>query len=366
MFFQHPHLLPVELILNILSRLPLKDAIAVMRTCSELRDMSKDDSLWVKFGAMNFEDFVTRVNKLPKHYQQLMLNSDYSLTDAENMISGTRICKLPPDQRLEALLQAHIITQEKIDVFMPDTHIFLLTNKCCVMALCERLFTPEEFAALPDPDWIAVLFSVNGLQALREKLITPAQIACLPDVEYLSALLSDHGIIALRNRLITYENAIAMPHRYLHRLLSANGVTALSEKLITCEQAAAMPSYRHLSYLFINRRNTAPMGLLALREKLISPEDVAMMPDDKLFFEILLSENGLNALRDRLITPQQAANMPTHQHLKYLLSRTGAEALRAGCITPEQVAEIQDPEQAHQFILSKNDEIFRKKGSPRK
>lgn len=64
MFFKAPKL-PDELILNILTRLSAEEAIAAMRVSKDLLGFIKDDSVWRKFGASDFNDFVIRIKNHP-------------------------------------------------------------------------------------------------------------------------------------------------------------------------------------------------------------------------------------------------------------------------------------------------------------
>ena len=307
MFFKDSKKLPDELILNILNRLPLKDAISLLLVTKEMNEIIKDESIWKKFGAKNFENFAQRMQNLSRKYQKLILSGNYTLTEVEDIFT---LLKLSDEQCQNEL---RMLSQFKS---MPTNHLDRLLTTNGIIALRESLITAEEVAAMPTGDHIMRLFWDNRtIDLLRKGLITPAQVATMPTGDHVWRLLSDETI------------------------------SALNEGLITINQLAAMPTGDHIMRLFWDNRT-----IDLLRKGLITPAQVATMPTGDHVWR-LLSDETISALNEGLITINQLAAMPTGDHIMRLFwdNRT-IDLLRKGLITPAQVAAIKNPDDAHEFI----------------
>lgn len=322
--------LPPEVKDRIIKALSIRGKFTASRVSKSFFVHVQHPSVWKKTGAISFDDFVTRTKALPPKFQRLILNEQYTLPFAEDIV---RILALPQTQRLHELL-----TPVEAAAMPHPSYLRYLSEENGIIALREKLITPQQAAAMPSAGYLNYLNVDNVIIALREKLITPEQMSAMPEENYFDYLCRDHGIIALREKLITPEEAAAMPlddlfkviesrvnhhheielrklitpeqantipENYLKYLAKKNGIIALSEKLITPEQAAAMPNADYLQYLFSDNG----IGIEALRKKLITPEQMAAMPK-AVYLEHLFEPNGMIALREKLITPEQAAAMP--------------------------------------------------------
>lgn len=257
--------LPEELKNQILKRLSTQEAVSVNLTSKNFLQQVQE-ILWRRAGAADYEDFVIRIQKLPEKFQRLILNEQWKLDLAEDI---QKHLELTPEQRQEKLL------------------------------------TPEQVALLEDPN----LFGNNDPQIMAEY-----------GSGYVNVLLDDNGVIALREKLITPEEAVTYENTSpLYLILSDDGLSALREKLITHEQASRMGEAT-LNCLFDPHSRTN--GLIALREKLITPDQILLLePGPRPTYRIqeLLSDKGLKALREKLITPEQAAQTPNAKALKKLI-----------------------------------------------
>jgi len=194
MFFQNPKL-PEELILNILQRLPLNDAISFLLVSKEMNAFIKDDSIWRKFGANDFVDFATRMKELPDNFRQFILKRqyNYTLALAEDIVS---ILNLSRKKRQQAVLTPAQVATMSIE-YVP----YLLADGG-IIALRERLITPEQAAAMPTAKHLSCLLYNNSIQALRERLITPEQAAAMPTAFHITFLIAiNSSIQALREGL---------------------------------------------------------------------------------------------------------------------------------------------------------------------
>lgn len=144
MFFKHNEIeswlesLPNELVNLVIRKLPVKDQLQLMLVSKYFLEHAKDPSVWKTYGAKSYEDFVTRIKILPQKFQIMILNQQYTLPVAENIV--------------EYLSLSRIERQEKF-------------------------FVAKQLAAMPTPHYIDAMLSDNGVIALAEKLITPEQAA---------------------------------------------------------------------------------------------------------------------------------------------------------------------------------------------
>ncbi|MBA2649786.1 MAG: hypothetical protein H0U75_09390 [Legionella sp.] len=251
----------------------------------------------------------------------------YTLSSAQNLML---IINSKIGNRLNQLL-----TKDQIALIPTDLLIYL-ENRFGLIALFEKLITPEQAKAMPASLYVHYLLTVNGLAALREKLITPEQAAAFPSAFYLKHLLTTHGLTALREQLITIEQVATVGFDFLSYLLTEHGLIALREQLITIKQIVPIPSAYYLKFFLTEH------GLTALREKLIVIEDAALMPNF-YWLDYVLTESGLIALREQLITIKQIASIPNTSYIKLLLTESGLIALREQLITVEQALAMSTP-----------------------
>lgn len=267
MLFQE---LPGELILAILNRLPLADAVSLLRVSHKMNSFIKDDTIWRKFGAANFVNFVERMQKLPPRYQRMILDESrtlggqkYNLTYVENLIG---ILKLPTEDEFKKRAATHNSLSVLINTY---TNFYWDTNKR--MALYEGLITPEQFVTLP-AKYISSLCLTNGnIAVLREGLITVEQAAAMPSSGHLSTLF--------------------------------DCIDALREGLITPEQAAVMPTPKHIFNLFLYTTHVN-----ALRSGLITPEEIAKIHQADLINGYI--ENKINEDKSALTPPPALSRKP--------------------------------------------------------
>jgi len=209
----------------------------------------KDDSIWRKFGANDFVDFATRMKELPDNFRQFILKRqyNYTLALAEDIVS---ILNLSRKKRQQAVLTPAQVATMSIE-YVP----YLLADGG-IIALRERLITPEQAAAMPTAKHLSCLLYNNSIQALRERLITPEQAAAMPTAFHITFLIAiNSSIQALREGLITPEQAASMPSadHLLYLLEDNSGIQALREGLITPEQAAAIQSSNDVRKFIMNK-----------------------------------------------------------------------------------------------------------------
>ena len=203
MFFSEPNRLPNELILNILNRLPLSDAIAFLTVSKEMQAFIKDDSVWRKFGADNFTAFATRISKLPVFFRKAIINGKYDFAFSEKIcdvvygrneyfrVMDALKLLLPKDEYPNTDGFWNVYTLFK--VVMPQYSSVIpelltywsinsSTEQSVAIGFLEELISPEQMAKL-DSWSIRELFNQDGIKALKNKLITPEYAAIKPSNE---------------------------------------------------------------------------------------------------------------------------------------------------------------------------------------
>lgn len=207
--FSGPNRLPTELILRTLSNLSAKDTISFLSTTKEFRSFIKDDYIWKKFGANNFEDFIKRMKKLPEYFQRLVLTQpNYPLTLAEDII---RIQKLPETEKINALFITASEKEllKKIPSYLEST----LTSDNGVILFCEKLITLKEIDDLSRMTYHkAILLTIsadeNAIILFREKHITPGKLFTFPQETIEALLKNEECLAAVRQNKISAAEAL--------------------------------------------------------------------------------------------------------------------------------------------------------------
>jgi hypothetical protein len=272
--------LPNELKLTIFGFVPNKGKIISQRVSREWSDFLKDKTLWDKTGAENYSDFSNRMQRLPLHLRNFVLDEKQPLNEAEKLF-------------IDEIKKLNVVERQKI------------------------MISPDEVKLMPDYPFIgyldALLRGECGIPALFEKLITPAQASKMKNERYISALLTKSGLEALRERLITPETAnTIISAEYCAIALNPVGVELLKRQLITIEKINAFPTERHL------KKTISKKGLDAINEGLITIDDAINMPTGG-HLKHLLSDIGKQALRLRVITIDEAKNIQYPSELKHQL-----------------------------------------------
>ena len=220
MFFQKPEPLPDELIFLILDRLPLTDALTMLRVSSQMNRLIKDDSIWKKYGTNNFEEFAKEYKLL--NWQAQMSIKEYSCTIG----CAKKYCS--PDTEGRMLLLAEEIGQ------LPEVNLYAsearseyngllghLNMPVALIAWSEKLITWDQLVRLGNLEpkqGFPVLWTLfkaefmseqsrNTLRLLREnKFFIEEVIRTEIHPEILEHLLHDNGIKAMHNGL-TLEDA---------------------------------------------------------------------------------------------------------------------------------------------------------------
>lgn len=172
---------PTELMITILNRLSVNDAIALLQTSEEMKKYIINDEIWKGYGSKNFEDFVIRVQKLPEKYKLLVIKNNYSLLLAEEIV---RLLSLPTYQRMETLLT----TKEIKSLFSKHKFQFLtfIEKETGVVMLCEKLISLEQVARLSTNHINGLLSKNEGITALRKNLFTLEEFAEIPKKDVVS------------------------------------------------------------------------------------------------------------------------------------------------------------------------------------
>lgn len=194
--------LPRDLILEILNKLPLKDAISFLTVSKEMHGFIKEDRVWKKFGATDFTDFATRISALPVLFQQLVIYGKSNLETCERItreIYDNRNSDPTPTQALKSLLppeysKHYFNNPYKIfKILMPKYKDVISGNldaegmnrmqeRSVAIGFLEELLTPEQMAKFKGYA-IIELFSQNGIEALKNNLITPEEAASMDEVQ---------------------------------------------------------------------------------------------------------------------------------------------------------------------------------------
>lgn len=188
---------PPEIMPEITQFQTLRDRLTIDPLVSKyFNENAKNPLSWAYTGAIDYNNFVQRMHALPINLQQLILSETkpYTLVFAENT---ARILTLPATGRIQALL-----TPAQIAAFShPLTLESLIKLDTLVLALIERLITPDELANAYPPTLQVFFSNKNALTALREDLLTIRQAADMAYPRLIEPLLTHNGIIAMQKGL---------------------------------------------------------------------------------------------------------------------------------------------------------------------
>jgi hypothetical protein len=305
MFFKNQQI-PDELILNVLNRLPLKDAISFLRVSKEMSAFVKDKTIWKKFGAIDFEDFAKRTKPLPPAYQKAILAEQYTLPQVEQII-----------YELRELIQAHSNKNDNERTDELDSCYIQLNEVPQVAALFQK------FPALVVQDRDILEQYIRVFNGLIDGIVTPDQLTEFNNQLYLYHLMSDNGKKALTEKLITLQEAKTLSPAMLGSLFKPNGMLILREKLMTIAD---------IQNLILNTKlETALSGSLvktSIEHRDITSNDeiktVAKFAHATFALMHLTSDNGVVALKNKLLSPEDATQMSAEE-LEKLIERKASE-----------------------------------------
>ncbi len=229
----------------------------------------------VHFWRSSYQSFITEVMTLERSYRLLLARGVW---DVDCALDIMRLLSIPEDHRHpELLVEERLMTMEQLEAVRQIRRFnFLgddiggadkyLHQNLAIIALRERLITPDQVSSMPDHVFVDCLFwNENGIAALREGLITPEQVRDMPNSNYVNYLFySKNGITALRERLITPDQVRDMPDSdYLYYLFDNDyGITALratdasGARLVTPEEIAALASWKDIDPFLDERLET--------------------------------------------------------------------------------------------------------------
>lgn len=156
---------------------------------------SKNPLAWNYTGAIDYNNFVHRMQALPRNLQQLILSE----TEPYDLIFAERVAftlALPVEGRIQSLF-----SPEQVALFK---HPLIVEHLCrnynnLVIAVLEGLIAPEQVADFYTTSLEVLFKNYNGCVALREGLITLQQVADLSYPALIEPLLTPRGILALQN-----------------------------------------------------------------------------------------------------------------------------------------------------------------------
>lgn len=195
--------LPGEMILNIIDRLPLKDAITLLSISKEMYYFVHDDSVWRKWNAANFEDFVIRVKKLPEILRpNVFATQSLKKAEALELLSKTK-----DDEFLKKVKLIVSIIPELFPCFSKD---ILIDNITDPQKLLNVITNNNPFGNAADLDFLQLfIMTWKCIVAVSEQLVSIEQLKKMTTKERVNLLYlfenNDKGLIALRKKLLTAE-----------------------------------------------------------------------------------------------------------------------------------------------------------------
>ncbi len=312
-----------DILFLILNQLPL-GVVASCRTVNKKWCQVISHTRAQQFWRNLYTVFAKKIMRLELPFRLLLSKGVWNIDLALDL---SRILSIQP-RYSKMFIAEGLMTKEQLTVvktmFRSEGNLYLLySSVAIVVALRERLITPEQLISMPNSDYVMTLFcNHNGIAALRERLITPEQVMEMPNSSYIWYLFyENYGLVALREGLITVNQIRLMPdHNYIfHLFRNKNGFAALQAKLITPEQFKDIPCI-NLRHLLSNN------GFAMLNEGFITFEQAKSIREKHLW-ALCETDDGIIALRQHLITTKEIIDLPSFQHvIPFIESRKGRTA----------------------------------------
>lgn len=332
MFFKG---LPKELLKAIIEFMPSREIVRLTAVAKEDFNVSRDDDLWRKSGAKNFEEFKARMTALPKDRKEQVFSYHYTLDEAEmlSLSLEERISNFFTSEQQALFMQNTAERERDPDDDMYQAKLKYVCSDYGTLALYHHMIETDEELSRLTTDQVYYLFkNEGGYSILRDGLLSLGQIASLDGDKVLRHVATTHGFQALKEGFITYENMVGPNRNVLEFLLTKNGIKALREGLITFQQAALFNPLYGLKGVIDNEHS-----FKALQERKFTIEDAA---NCSYYFGRHVAGNprGLHAFEKGLFTATELARLETIFPFLDLISDEGLTVWEHGLMTLDEAA----------------------------